>query len=120
MDAFTEASAKASVEDTPLKASSTYAKTSITSTVGNFVEVTSMEYFVLSLRGSFRGSNFRGNFHFYHTFHKSFHGIFLSNASVEVYSVKASSTSMKGSMEDFVEVTSIEAFVKLCWKLPWK
>ena len=46
MDVFTEASTNASVEDTSLKASSTYAKTSITSTVGDFVKVSSMQYSV--------------------------------------------------------------------------
>ena len=49
MDTFTEASTKASVQVTSVKASSTYAKTPITSMkapVEAFVEVTSMKSFV--------------------------------------------------------------------------
>ena len=42
----------------------------------------------------------------------------ITNASVEVNSVKASITSMKSSMEYFVEVTSIEAFVKALLDTP--
>ena len=49
----------------------------------------------------------------------------VTSMKASITSAKAPVTSMKASMEDFVEVTSMEvfmeAFVKLPWKLlPWK
>ena len=77
MEAFVDAFVEASVDVDFVKASKTSAKAYITSRkalVGAFVDVTSMEAFVESCCGSFRGGHFRGRFHIFQIFHGSFRG----------------------------------------------